>query len=104
MISPTHFWHGAEAVKSCFKRLGATGRECLEFVVALNFVVRSGGFHTLLLESISYCLAGHMSNSYSVADHRKPLMFGLTAVKSAVEITGLVKRSPHGNMGRRMFS
>jgi hypothetical protein len=37
VISPTYFWLGAEAEKSCWSRLGATGRLCFEFVVALNF-------------------------------------------------------------------
>ena len=37
VMSPTYFWLGPVAVKSCCNRLGATGRLCLEFVVALNF-------------------------------------------------------------------
>ena len=36
-MSPTHFWLGAAAVKSCANRLGATGKLCRELVVALNF-------------------------------------------------------------------
>jgi hypothetical protein len=37
VMSPTHFWFGAVVLKSCPSRFGATGRLCVEFVVALNF-------------------------------------------------------------------
>ena len=40
LMSLTHFWFGAMAVKSCSSRLGATGRLWLELVVALYFARR----------------------------------------------------------------
>jgi hypothetical protein len=36
-MSPTHFWFGALALKSCASRFAATGRVWFESVVALNF-------------------------------------------------------------------
>jgi hypothetical protein len=37
-MSDTHFWFGLFALKSCANKLGATGNECLLFVVALYFL------------------------------------------------------------------
>jgi len=37
VMSPTYFWLGPVAEKSCCNRCGATGGLCREFVVALNF-------------------------------------------------------------------
>lgn len=38
LVSDTHFWSGASAVKFCSNRLGATGKEWLLLVVALYFL------------------------------------------------------------------
>jgi hypothetical protein len=70
----------------------------LALAVAINFLmnfslallafwleVRFESFHLPPAMSAFGCLAGHMHYCCSVADHRKPLIFGLTAVKTAVK-------------------
>ena len=85
----------ATALQSLFM-YGAPGR-----IRTYDLLIRSPfqGFPPICVDVHIRLFSWAYINFHSVADHRKPLTFGQTAVKSAVKTLRIIWKPLHRNMG-----